>query len=421
MRYPLPTRIALRYLLSRKSHAAVNVISAVAVAGVTVAAAAMIVVMSVFNGFSQLVYSKTAGFNPPLIVEAADGSVLPDADSLCRAIAAAEPSVAAFPLIDAQAFAVSTGGQMPVNIRAIPYRALQRSGIPDIIIDGSVHPSSAIVSVGVAMQTGVRPPASGSVIPAGSYPDSLSVYFPRRLGRVNPANPAASFRGRELPVCAVYQVEQEEQDRDMMIIPLEVARELLDYTTEATAVALYPPQDTPAAIASVEKALRRALPDSYTILDRQAQERDAYRMISIEKWITFLMLLFILAVASFNITTTLSLMIVEKRANMDLLRAMGGEESFIRRIFAWQGGIITLVGGVVGIIIGALLTLGQATFGWIKLASQNPALMAIDRYPVELSISDLLVTLLAISLLSAIMSLTGYMISRSSSSTLSHA
>lgn len=396
----LPLRIALRYLLSRKSHGAVNVISAVSMAGVAVAAAAMIVVLSVFNGFSQLVERKTSGFNPPLVVRPLEGKSIADADSLAGALGSIPGMALAAPMIDEQAFAISPEGQMPVSLRALPPEAFPLSGLQKIVIDGILDPQGATLSVGVAVKLGLRPsPAS-----------VISIYEPRRTGRINPANPMRAFRGDSLTVTGVYQVEQEEQDRDMLLVPLAVARDLLDYTTEATAVALYPAD--PSATDRVREAVEASLPPGrYEVLDRLGQEAEAFRMIAVEKWITFLMLLFILAVASFNIISTLSLMVVEKQQNMGVLAAMGATPSFIRRIFASQGWLVTICGGVTGLVAGTLLTLGQQHFGWVKLSSANPSLMAIDHYPVRLDPADFLAVLLAILLTSLLLTLIGALIS----------
>lgn len=415
----LSLRIALRYLLSRKSHGAVNVISEVSMAGVAVAAAAMIIVLSVFNGFSQLVERKTSYFNPPLLVTRADGTLIADADSLAAALRQIPGVAIASPLIDEQAFAIASGAQMPVNMRALTPEAIAGSHLRSILVDGSLpdtnHPSgnsdsasvSAILSVGAAMGLNARPQSS-SLARQGLSDTSFTLCEPARRGRINPGNPAGAFRSDTLSVTAVFQVEQEEQDRDMLIVPLATARDLLDFTTEATAVALYPASDTPGAVSALKSSVQSAIPAGYNVLDRAAQEAGAYRMIAIEKWITFLMLLFILAVASFNIISTLSLMVVEKQKNMAVIAAMGGTRTLIGRVFANQGWLITLLGGLSGLLFGSLLTLGQQHFGWIRLTSQNPALMAVDSYPVALHPSDLLIILAAIILTSLLISLIGY-------------
>lgn len=418
----LSLRIALRYLLSHKSHGAVNVISAVAIAGVAVAAAAMIIVLSVFNGFTQLVEKKTSSFNPPLLVLPVAAHSIANADSLADALATTPGVALAAPLIDEQAFAISAHGQMPVNIRALPPRAIAASGLPSILLASA--PASGPAEAAPAQEATAAPASAaseaaflsvGAALTLNAHPaDTIGLFEPRRLGRVNPANPMKAFRGAQLRVQGVYQVEQEEQDRDMLVVPLSVARRLLDYTTEATGIAIYLTSDSPSLLASTRSALADRLPAGYRVADRIEQEADAHRMIALEKWITFLMLLFILAISSFNIISTLSLMVVEKQANMAVFSAIGAPNRLIRAIFANQGWLITLLGGIVGLLIGSLITLGQQTFGWVKIQASNPAVMAIDYYPVQLQATDILIILAAILLTATIISAVASTLPRSS-------
>lgn len=414
----LSLRIALRYLLSHKSHGAVNVISAVAIAGVAVAAAAMIIVLSVFNGFTQLVEKKTSSFNPPLLVLPVAAHTIANADSLADALATTPGVALAAPLIDEQAFAISAHGQMPVNIRALPPRAIAASGLPSILL-ASAPAEAAPAQEATAAPASAASEAAflsvGAALTLNAHPaDTIGLFEPRRLGRVNPANPMKAFRGAQLRVQGVYQVEQEEQDRDMLVVPLSVARRLLDYTTEATGIAIYLTSDSPSLLASTRSALADRLPAGYRVADRIEQEADAHRMIALEKWITFLMLLFILAISSFNIISTLSLMVVEKQANMAVFSAIGAPNRLIRAIFANQGWLITLLGGIVGLLIGSLITLGQQTFGWVKIQASNPAVMAIDYYPVQLQATDILIILAAILLTATIISAVASTLPRSS-------
>ena len=193
----------------------------------------------------------------------------------------------------------------------------------------------------------------------------------------------------------------------MLVMPLSQARKLLMYTTEATGIAIYLTHGgaTPSAdaLAEARNAVETRLPAGNLLLDRLQQESEAYRMIAVEKWITFLMLLFIMAVASFNIVSTLSLLVVEKRQNMGVMTAMGAPPRLISSIFANQGWLITIAGGLAGILLGSLLTLGQQHFGWVRLASDNPALMAVDTYPVALTLPDVLVSLVSVAVISVVM------------------
>ena len=182
----------------------------------------------------------------------------------------------------------------------------------------------------------------------------------------------------------------------MVLIPSAGASRLLEYPSSvAASVAVQ--LRSGASDSSVATALEKVAAErSLRVRDRFRQQQAAVRMIAVEKWITFLMLGFILLIASCKIVSTLCMMMLEKQANMRILHAMGATRAFVARIFVSQGWLIVVLGGVAGIILGSLLVLGQQHFGWIKLSAADPSLMAVDSYPVVLSAGDILTTLLAV-------------------------
>lgn len=391
----LSLRIAFRYLVSRKSHGTVNTISAISVAAVAVAAAAMIIVLSVFNGFSSLAAGKLSRLDPDYMLVPVKGKTIAAADSLCALLRSIPGVASAEPEITEQAFATTPQGRrMGLIVKGMTPAGLAASGLGGVIIDGdgslavtdSLLPPS-IISVGTAVSLNLRPSVDLC---------DFTLYEPRRLARVNPANPMGAFRSIPLQATGVYQIEQEEYDKDMVIIPYAVASRLLDYhSSVASSVAVQ--LRSGASASSVASALEKVAAErSLRVLDRFRQQQAAFRMIAVEKWITFLMLGFILLIASFNIVSTLYMMMLEKQANMRILHAMGATRAFVARIFVSQGWLIVVLGGVAGIILGSLLVLGQQHFGWIKLSAADPSLMAVDSYPVVLSAGDILTTLLAV-------------------------
>lgn len=407
----LPLRVSLRYLFSRKSHGAVNVISAVSVASVAVATAAMVIVLSVFNGFTSLSERQLGKLDPPLAVAPAEGKVFAGGDSL-RAILQALPEVAtAAGVLSDQAFAVARECQMPVLLKGVGEGYVGAAGLSRIIIDGKATvdtlPSgryAAVFSPGAAMGLATVP----------SSPGAVTIFEPRRIGRYNPANPAASFRTDTIVCAGVYSVDQQEYDRNMIILPLAAVRSLLSYTDgELSQIALWPESGT--SVAALRAAALGVLPPgaNLRLIDRMQQQPDLFRMIAVEKWITFAMLAFILVIASFTIVSTLSMMVLEKQPNMAVLRAMGAAPRFIAAIFANQGWLITLCGGAIGMVIGALLVLGQSTFGWIKLQASDPSLLMIDTYPVILRAPDLLTVGAFLLVASAVIALVGSRLPRS--------
>lgn len=381
----LALNIARRYLLSRKSHSAVNIICGVAIGGVSVAIMAIVVVLSVFNGFASLAEKQMGLFDADLRVEPAAGKTIAGADSLAARVAAMPQVAAAVPVIDERALAVSPSAQMPVRLKGVGAAFADVTDMDSIIVDGAYAVDSvygygpAHLSVGVAGYMGLSPRV-GNIV---------GVYVPRRVGRINPANPATAFRGDSLAVRSVWQTQRPDYDGDRIIVPLATARRLLDYENgEASAVEI---RLAAGADPDAEAArLSAALGDSVRVLTRARQNADSFRMIAVEKWLTFLLLVCILVVASFNIVSTLSLLVIEKRDNMATLRALGASRAMTRRVFMWQGALIALCGGLLGSLLGVALSLGQQHFGWVRLNAEADAL-TIQVYPVEVHASDLLV------------------------------
>ncbi len=394
----LSLRIALRYLFSKKSHRAVNIISSIAIAGVAVATTAMVVVLSVFNGFSRLSEEHMSRIDPDIMIAATAGKSFGAADSLARAISAVADVMAASAVIEEKAMLVSDQARIPVEFKAVGDSYDSVVDLDGVIIDGAYMNSFDTMacmqlSVGVANRTGLRPGVA----------TVAELYVPRRTGRINPANPASSLRSSRMMVTGVLQVDQSDVDNDHIVIPLSEARRMLDYSDEATAieVSLRPGADA----AGVTAEIGRIAGDGFKVLDRHMQQADAFRMIRIEKWVTFMMLVFILLIASFNIISTMSLLIIEKRSDSSILRALGASLGAVRNIFAAQGFLITLTGGTAGIAAGIALSLIQEHLGVIKLAG-DPAALTIDVYPVALAWGDIAVVAAAVICVGALTSAT---------------
>lgn len=387
----LALKIAMRYLVARKSHNAVNIIAIIAVAGITVATAAMVVVLSVYNGFADLAAAHTSQVDAQLQIARADGRVIADADSLARAVSTTAGVAAALPVIEERALAVSASAQKAVVFKAIPdgYEKVV-PGLAATAIDGEFAGATDVgqpavqLSVGVANTLLVRP---DPLLP-------IHLYVPRRTGRINPANPGAAFRGSDVAVSAIYRVGQPDMDEDRIIIPLDVARDLLMYDTEGTAVdvSVKPGAD----IDAVKSALSRRLPESYRVRDNIEQHSESFRMISIEKWVTFMMLIFVLAIALFNIISTLSLLIIEKHDDMRTLRALGATRRMVRNIFTAEAWLITTAGGLLGTVVGVVLALVQQ-YGKIIKLNGDPGNLVITEYPVRVAAPDILAVLAAVA------------------------
>lgn len=402
----LSLRIALRYFFAKKSHRAVNVISAVSAAGVAVATAAIVIVLSVFNGFSEIARRQMSLVDADLTVVPASGKVMQEADSLAARIAALPGVAVAMPSLTERGLLVAADRQLPVVFkgvtaeypRVVPFDSIAIEGAfsADTTFDGR---QPAQIAVGVAARLGNGP--------AAIVPD---LYVPRRVGRINPAMPATAFFRAPLRATAVIQIDQVDFDADHIVIPLAEARRILGYDrAEAAAI------EVAAAAGTDPGRLRRTVADalspSFDVLTRDRLHPDTYRMISVEKWVTFLMLAFIMLIAAFNIISTISLMVIEKRDNMATLRFLGATRGMVRGIFMIQGALITLAGGVTGCIVGVLLALAQQWGGFIRLAG-DPSQLTIDVYPVQVLPRDILAVMGLVALVALLAALSSRLFTR---------
>ena len=400
----LPLKIAWRYLVAKKGHQAVNIISIVAVCGVVVATAALICVLSVFNGFRGLIMGRLAMLDPQIAITATVGKTVDDADSIISAVEDLPGVERAVPVIEDQALAIYAQLQMPVRLKGVPDDYNTMNDMDSVIVDGEWKLRDqvsryAVAGAGPAIRLMVRPDFLGMV----------RLYAPQRQGRVNIANPMGAFRQDSLFVSGIFQLQQNSYDADLIYVPLEMARGLFDYDTQATQIEV---KLSPGASESqVMKAIGQAIGSGYQVKNRLMQQREAYRLVNIEKWMAFLLLAFILIIATFNVISTLSLLIIEKDSSIATLRALGANDSQISRIFVLQGWLITLVGAITGVIAGLILCLCQQQFGWLRL-NGDPANMIISAYPVQVQGTDVLITLALVAAVGLLTSMVTALIMR---------
>ena len=275
--------------------------------------------------------------------------------------------------------------QMPVRVKGVPENYDSLTSIRQAILDGHYMLTDGIseytvMGVGPALTLNVRP----------DYLKMVSLYAPRRRGNINLSNPATAFRADSVFAAAVFQIEQKKYDNDLMYVSIGLARRLFDYDTQATSVELRLQPN--ANEADVMKALRERLGSGYDVKNRLMQQADAFKMINIEKWVTFLLLAFILVIATFNVIGALSLLIIEKNDGIATLRNLGATDKQITKIFVLEGWLISLTGAVVGVIVGLLLCTLQEQFGLITMHG-NTATLIVKAYPVAVQLTDVIVVL----------------------------
>lgn len=393
----MPLKIALRYLKSKKAHNAVNIISIVSICGVVVTTAALVCVLSVFNGFKDVIQDKLAKLDPQIAVCPASGKTIANADSTIALISTVEGIDNVMPVVEDQALAIYAEYQMPVRLKGVPANYNEINNIDDIIVDGAFMIQDevsrfAVVGAGPAMNLRIQ---------ANSI-RMLQLYAPRRIGQANIANPVDAFTSDSLFVSAIFQVQQASYDQDLIYVPIDFARNLFDYDTEATQIEIKLKDG--ANEKQVMKQLKNVLGQDYEVKNRLMQQSESFRMVNVEKWVTFLLLAFIMIIATFNIISTLSLLIIEKDESIATFHNLGATSKQITRIFIAEGWLITMIGAVVGIVIGLLLCLGQQTFGWLKVGA-DPTQVIVTAYPVKVMWTDMLIVLMLVAAIGFVTSL----------------
>lgn len=395
----LPARIAWRYLRAPKSHSAVSAISVISVVGVAVATAAIVCVLSVFNGFRGLLNESLDTLAPDVLVTPATGKTFTRADSLALVVEGVEGVEVAMPSVCDNALAIAGSREMPISIRGVDFSLYPKiTAIDSIMLEGVRTPefsrNDAAISVGVARQLGIYDAAEAP----------LFIFAPKREGRVNLANPMMSFVTDSLRIAGVFQAMQSEYDENTVVCDIEVARSLFQYSDEATSIEVMASGGVePETLAG---RIRARLGTMFVVKDRFQQQEMNFRMISIEKWVTFLLMVFILVIASFNIISTLCMLIIEKQQSMSTLAFLGMTRSSIGHTFWWESVYVTLFGGLAGIAGGVSLCLLQQHYGLIKLGG-DPATMVVSAYPVAVEWSDVglaLLPVLVIGLITATIS-----------------
>lgn len=387
-----PLFVARRYLFARKRHLTTGIISVISVCGVALATAALIVTLSVFNGFRDMVASFFTALDPELKVTPADG----------KTIAADDPPLADLKALDCidvytetlqdQALIVGNERQWVVNIKGVSDSFARQADLDAILYgDGEFCLHADVLEYGVM---GIR---LASALGLGTnYEGGLPIYAPRRGERVNMGNPMQSFNSDELySPGVVFNTNQAQYDATYILTSLTFARRLFDQQGRLSAVELKLKPGT--NLSNAKATIRQLLGQRYLVQDRYEQQADTFRIMQIEKFIAYLFLSFILLVASFNIISSLSMLMIEKQENVATLRALGANDSQIRQIFLFEGWLISGIGALLGIVGGLALCWAQIRFGFIKLGASEGSFV-VDAYPVSIQATDVLLTFLTVLL-----------------------
>ena len=391
--------IAWRYLFAKKSHNVINIISTISAIGIALGCMVLVVILSVYNGFDNLIKSLYNSYSPNYIIEAAKGKSFTADEALIGKIREQESTLAIAPLVQDNIFCTYNGSQSVATLCGVDSLFLQRSRLADYIVDGSFSTglgeiNGAIVSSKLAITLGIR----------CRFTTPLMLYYPRMRRNPTAASTTASTAAAAYGAAAgnlqgllsvlkahpsgTIQLEKS-FDNGLVYIGIERARQLLQFKeNEVSALYLYGPagREEEAPSNSLTKRLREALGKEFVVKDRYMQNSTMYKMMRSEKIAVYLILLFVIIIVSFNIFGSISLLIIDKRGDIEILRSMGAREPLIKRVFMLQGFLISALGTLIGTALGVGLSLLQYHFEIIKL----PGNFIIDHYPVEIVPQDLL-------------------------------
>lgn len=373
----LPLFIAKRYLFAKKSHNVINVISLISASGIALGTMALVVILSVYNGFEGLIKSLySAGEADILIAPAAGKSFSYKTVEFDKVRELAAPGHFC-PVAEENVFVKYGNGESIAAMKGVDSVFAAHTKISKFMTEGEFQLYEgevplAVAGKGIAAALGIRT----------HFTDPLYFYYPSRNSSLSLINPASSLNQERLFPGGIFSIEQT-LDRKYIFVPLETAQNLLELEDNVTAVEIY--YDNETGTSQVIEQIKSVLGAGFTVKDRYMQNETLYKMMKAEKLTIYMILLFVVIIISFNLFGSLSMLILEKSEDTETLRSMGAGEDLVRRIFLLEGWMISLLGMVTGLVLGIIISLLQQNFGFVKM----PGNFIIDAYPVVVSIWDI--------------------------------
>lgn len=385
-----PFYIARRYLFSKKSTHVINIISGISVVGVAVATMALVVTLSVFNGFHDLVASLLTSFDPQIEIVPTKGKTAPADDPILTKIRNLPQVDVATESVEDQAMAIYKGRQAMIKVKGVEDNFSELSHINDILYgDGEFSLHAANLQFGVV---GIR--LADNLGMTADWDGQLKIYAPKREGQLDLMNPTEGFvEDSVISPGVVFSVKQARYDRDYVLTSIAFARNLFGQQgmLSQLEIRLKPGSDLDAVKAEMQKIAG----NKYRVLDRMEQQADTFKIMKIEKFIAYIFLTFILAVACFNIIGSLSMLIIDKKNDVVTLRNMGASDKQIVRIFLFEGRMISAIGAILGILVGLLLCWLQQVYGLVSLGRSSGSFI-VDAYPVSVHPEDIIIIFITV-------------------------
>lgn len=392
----LPLFIAGRYLFAKKSHNVINIISAISAVGMAIGTAALIIILSIYNGFDELVKSTLSNVEPDILITPAKGKVfIPEGEAFDRI--KANPMIGEYDLIlQENVFVDYDGHQGIAKAKGVDSAFEAESPLAEHITNGefSLHKGQLpqmVVGAGLAYKMGMNP----------AFLASAELYFPIRDRNFSLANPAASIETVRMRPSGIFSVNQQIDD-DLMIVPIEEMRKLLGYEEEVSGVEIRLAEGSTAKdIRSAIKHIQKELGPEFKVLDRFRQNPSLYKMMRYEKAAIYLILIFVIIIIALNIFGSITMLIIEKKDDIETYRSLGATDQMLRRTFTLEGWLISLLGLAAGLVIGIGFSLAQQHFGFIKM----PGSFLVNAYPVILQWQDVLATIAGVALIGYLIAL----------------
>lgn len=382
--------IARRYLLAKKSTNAINIISAISMLGVFVGSAALIIILSVFNGFEQVVLKMFNTITPHLVITPAKGKTF-DPNIPCFHELRKNKSIYSFTEVLSENALLRYRDKQSVGlVKGVSTAYLKNKSLDSITIQGkfviqnSTGPNAVI---GSALQNYL-------MVNTNDPFTQLQVFSPKKKASAGSINPADDFTDLYIPVSGIFEVQQDFDN--IAIVPLSFARQLLQEDQKISAIELNLVKGVDADRFKTDVEGR--IGNHFVVRDRIEQNKALYNILGTEKWAVYIILTFILIIAIFNIIGSLTMLVIDKLKDIAILSSLGAGKGLIRRIFLFEGMMITMAGCIFGLIAGLAFCLGQQRFGWIKMSQDN--LLISNAYPIGLKWADFLLVFLTVSFFS---------------------
>ncbi len=385
--------IAIRYLFARKSHNVINVISAISAAGMAIGTTALILILSIYNGFSAIIEKNMSDIAPDILICRTDGRTFVPDDELTAKIDQTQGLTSVSHILEESVLISYNDSQTIAKAKGVDRQFEQQSPLIDYVTTGEfkLHKGEleqAAVGVLLARQLNINP----------RFLEKLTLFYPKSDAKFSLLSPLNSINSERLVVESLFSVNTS-IDKELIIIPIETMQRLLGTTDQV--VSSIELRCEEGQVKQIKKELSKLLGEEFSVLDRLEQDPSLYKMMRYEKLAIYMILIFVLVIIAFNIFGSLSMLIIEKEDDIKILSAMGASKKFIKRIFVLEGWMVSLLGLIVGLALGVGLSLAQQHLGLVKM----PQGFFLQAYPAVVQFSDVIITAVSVAAIGFVIAL----------------